>query len=108
MDLTSKKCVPCEGGIPPLTLENAEALLKDLDISWKIIDKKIERTFRFKNFREAMKFVNKVAELAEREGHHPDIHLEGWNKVRIVLYTHAINGLHENDFIVAAKIDALV
>lgn len=108
MDLKSKKCVPCEGGIPPLQKEKAKELLKELDLSWKIAGNKIERTFRFKDFRGAMEFVNKVADVAEAAGHHPDIHLEGWNKVRIALYTHAINGLHENDFIVAARIDALV
>lgn len=108
MGLTDKRCVPCEGGIAPLSQRKAEALLKELDGAWRIADNKIERPFRFKNFRQAVAFVNEVAEVAEGEGHHPDIHLENWNRVRIVLHTHAINGLHENDFIVAAKIDALV
>jgi 4a-hydroxytetrahydrobiopterin dehydratase len=108
MDLSKKKCVPCRGGVPPLPTEKAQELLKELNIAWKLADNKIERTYKFRNFREAMVFINKVASIAEAEGHHPDIHLEGWNSVRIVLYTHAIGGLHENDFIVAAKIDGLV
>jgi 4a-hydroxytetrahydrobiopterin dehydratase len=107
MDLKGKKCVACHGGVKPLGVEEAQALLKELDASWKIIGNRIERTFKFNDFKGAMVFVNKVAAVAESEGHHPDIHVEGWNKVRIVLYTHAINGLHENDFIVAAKLDAL-
>jgi 4a-hydroxytetrahydrobiopterin dehydratase len=107
MDLTAKKCVPCEGGVQPLEKEKAAEYLKQLGPGWETDGKKITKRYRFKDFAEAMGFVNKVAEVAEAEGHHPDIHIEGWNKVRIVLFTHAIKGLHENDFIVAAKIDGL-
>ena len=105
MNLTEKKCVPCEGGTAPLTKEEAEKLLKEVT-GWQIDEKIIKKQFRFKNFIEAMKFVNKVAELAEQEGHHPDMKIS-WNKVTLELWTHAIGGLSENDFIVAAKVDKL-
>lgn len=106
--LKSKKCVPCEGGTPPLTREESEKLLSQIP-DWEIFgNKKIVRDFRFKDFKAAMGFVNKVAELAEAEGHHPDILIHGWNKVRLELSTHAIGGLSENDFILAAKIDNLM
>lgn len=108
MDLLSKKCVPCEGGVKPLSGASLQALLKEVDPAWQLLEEKaIERDFKFKNFREAMDFVNAVAKLAENEGHHPDIDLHGWNKVKITLSTHAIQGLSENDFIVAKKIDSL-
>ncbi len=106
MELARKKCVPCEGGIAPLGPEEAKAYLKQVDAGWSLAGDRIAREFRFRDFREAMSFVNKVAGIAEAEGHHPDIHIR-WNRVRLELYTHAIKGLHENDFIVAAKIDAL-
>lgn len=108
MDLRKKRCVPCEGRVKPLTGKKARELLRKLDAAWRIRKTRIERRFRFRDFWRAMSFANKVAVIAEKEGHHPDIHVEKWNNVRIVLYTHAIGGLHENDFIVAAKIDALV
>lgn len=108
MDLISKKCVPCEGGAEPLPSAEAEELLSHVK-DWKFTDgKKIEKDFTFKNFKEAMRFVNKVADLAEIEGHHPDIILYGWNKVRLELSTHTIGGLSENDFILAAKIDTIM
>ncbi len=106
-DLTLKVCVACEGGVPPLT--EAEALVYmpqvsgwEPDAAWK----KIERTWTFKDFAEALHFVNRVAECAEKEGHHPDITIR-WNKVLLSLTTHAIGGLSENDFILAAKINKL-
>lgn len=107
-DLLSKKCVPCEGGMPPLEKEKIDELRKEIP-QWILSDddKKISRNFTFKNFKEAMAFVNKVADRAESEGHHPDILIYSWNKVKIELWTHAIGGLSENDFIMAAKIDAL-
>ena len=109
MDLLNKKCVPCEGGVKPLSGASLQALLKEVGPAWQLLEEKaIERDFKFKNFREAMDFVNAVAKLAEIEGHHPDIDLHGWNKVRITLSTHAIGGLSENDFIVAKKIDFLI
>ncbi len=115
INLSEKKCVPCEGGTPPLTPgEVAKYMteLKPLDVArgkpeWENVDsKKIRREFTFRNFREAMAFVNKVAELAESEGHHPDIHVF-YNKVTLELWTHAVGGLSENDFILAAKIELL-
>ena len=108
LNLVSKKCVPCERGTLPLKPAEAGLLLKEV-LGWTSGDdyKKISRDFKFKNFKGAMAFVNKVAELAESEGHHPDILIHGWNKVRLELWTHAIGGLSENDFILAAKIDVL-
>ncbi len=105
--LSDQKCVACEGGVPPLTREEAEALLTEVP-GW-VLDaeaKHLARDYKFKNFAEALAFVNRVGAIAESEGHHPDIHLTNWNRVRIDLWTHAIGGLSQNDFIVAAKIDA--
>lgn len=105
--LIDKNCVPCEGGVPPLTPEQIAPLKSELKKDWFIEDnKKIRFQFKFKNFKEAIVFVNKVAELAEKEGHHPDIHIF-FNKVTIELWTHAIGGLSENDFILASKIELL-
>ena len=105
--LTGKKCVPCEGGVPPLSREQIEPLAAETP-EWQITGTtQIERDFSFKNFRQAMVFVNAVAALAEDEGHHPDILVHNWKYVRCMLSTHAIGGLSENDFIVAAKIDNL-
>ena len=103
-DLTQKKCKACEGGVDPLKKEEVTALLEKID-NWDATDDEISKTFEFKNFQEALDFVNKVGEIAENEGHHPDIFLHSYKKVKISLSTHAINGLSENDFIVAAKID---
>src|ERR1039458_3237215 len=104
MDLTKKKCVPCEAGTPPLEAEAVTKFAKSVP-DWKVSDnKKLSREFKFKNFKEAMVFVNRVAEIAEAEGHHPDVYIF-YNLVRLELSTHAINGLSENDFILAAKID---
>lgn len=104
-DLTKKKCVPCEKGMPGLTPQAAKTLAAQVP-KWKLRkdEPRLWREFTFKDFVRAMKFVNKVAEIAEAEGHHPDIHVH-WNKVKLVLWTHATGGLSENDFIVAAKID---
>ncbi len=106
-DLTKKKCVPCEGGTPPFTTKEAEDYLKQVK-DWKLVGNKIERDLKFKDFVAAMKFINKVADLAEQEQHHPDITVYSWNKVKLVTYTHAIGGLSENDFILAAKINKLL
>lgn len=105
--LAQKSCTPCRGGVEPLTRGEAERLRTQAP-DWTLLDdgRKIERTFRFGNFREALAFVNGVGELAESEGHHPDI-IFGWGYATIALYTHKIKGLHENDFIMAAKIDRL-
>lgn len=106
--LNQKHCAPCEGGVPPLTKSEAEAFLSETE-GWLIIRSNlaIEKQFRFKNFQEALDFTNKVGALAEAEGHHPDILIHNWNKVTVTLSTHAIGGLSENDFIVAAKINEL-
>lgn len=128
--LANKKCVPCEGGTSPLTEEEAKKLLAQVSANWHLeenspphqtrnvkpfADEKISRSgvgerisaeFKFKNFKEAMVFVNKVADIAESEGHHPDIHIN-YSKVKLELWTHAISGLSINDFILASKVDSL-
>jgi len=106
-NLAEKTCTPCRGGVPPLTREAAEALLAQAP-GWNLLDEahRIERSFRFKDFREALTFVQRVGELAETEGHHPDFSF-GWGYATISLRTKKIKGLHENDFIMAAKIDRL-
>ena len=107
MSLIQKKCVPCEGGLPPLSAEKIKGYLAQLKNPWEVLDnKKIRREFVFGGFKEAVVFVNKVAEIAEQENHHPDIHIF-YRKVVIELWTHAVGGLSENDFILAAKIEAL-
>ena len=106
-NLLNKKCIPCEGGTLPLAADEIQKYLPEVP-GWRVVEnKKIQRELGFKNFKEAVAFVNKVADLAEREGHHPDIYLHNWNKVRIDISTHVIHGLSENDFILAAKINAL-
>lgn len=106
MELVRKTCVPCEGGMPAMGTEQACSLIPQVP-GWELIGSTLERKFTFKNFLGSMEFVNKVAQLAEAEGHHPDIHIS-WNRVTLTLTTHAIKGLSENDFIMAAKINALV
>ena len=106
MDLASKKCIPCEGGTKPFGPEEIKNYIKEVP-GWLVFNfTKLNKEFKFKDFKEAMLFVNKIAALAEEEGHHPDIAIS-YNKVRIDLTTHAIGGLSENDFILAAKIDNL-
>jgi 4a-hydroxytetrahydrobiopterin dehydratase len=105
-DLASMQCVPCKGGIPPLTHEEIEPYLADLGEEWQVVDDHhLEKTFRFKNFREALDYTNRVGELAEEVGHHPDIELS-WGRVKITVFTHKIGGLHEADFVFAAKAQA--
>jgi 4a-hydroxytetrahydrobiopterin dehydratase len=106
-ELAAKSCTPCRGGVPPLARAAAEGFLAEV-LDWSLEDqgRRIERSFRFRNFRQAFAFVGKVAELAEAEGHHPDVSF-GWGYARVTLYTHKIRGLHENDFIMAAKIDGI-
>jgi 4a-hydroxytetrahydrobiopterin dehydratase len=106
-NLADKACIPCRGGIPPLEVAVAKQLLSQAP-SWTLMDDahRIERTFRFPDFKGAIAFVNKVGELAEAEGHHPDIHF-GWGYATVSMHTHKIKGLHENDFIMAAKINRL-
>jgi 4a-hydroxytetrahydrobiopterin dehydratase len=106
--LVAKKCAPCEGGVPPSTPEEAREQLQKLP-GWRLTEdgQRIRKEWLAKNFMAAIDFFNRVAELAESEGHHPDLHLESYRKVAIELWTHAIGGLSENDFILAAKIDRL-
>ena len=107
-DLKHKNCVPCEGGVKPLTPDEYGAFLRRELTDWSVRDEKVlEKEYKFKNFKEALAFVNKVGALAEDEGHHPDISLHDWNKVALHLSTHAIGGLSENDFILASKVDEL-
>lgn len=103
--LTEKKCLPCEGNVDPMPKSQAHQYHEQVP-QWTLHQKSLEREFRFKDFQEAMKFVNKVAAIAEKEGHHPDIAIF-YKRVKLQLTTHAIGGLSENDFIVAAKIDRL-
>jgi 4a-hydroxytetrahydrobiopterin dehydratase len=107
MSLSTKQCTPCRGGIPPLTRAEAERFLGEVP-GWTLDADaaRIERTFTFPDFATALALVEKVAALAEEEGHHPDISF-GWGYCRIVLWTHKIKGLHENDFIMAAKVNGL-
>jgi 4a-hydroxytetrahydrobiopterin dehydratase len=111
-DLANQKCLPCEGGTPPLETARVDELKSQIDPAWVVVSAsaseamKLRREFEFKDFEEAMKFVNSVADVAEAEGHHPDIHIF-YNKVTIELWTHAVRGLSQNDFIIAAKIDVL-
>ena len=107
-ELADKKCVPCEGGVPKYTLTQAEEQIMLLD-GWRLTHDglRIRKDWKVKDFLAAIAFFNKVAELAQAEDHHPDLHLEGYRNVWIELSTHAIGGLSENDFILAAKIDRL-
>ena len=108
MQLVEQKCAPCAGNQAPLSNGEAGALLKQIP-GWELADygKFISKKYKFKDFKEALAFVNKVGEIAESEEHHPDIHLTDYRQVKINLSTHAIKGLSENDFILAAKIDEL-
>ena len=107
-ELRAKKCVPCEGGVPKLTTVEAEAQLGKLT-GWTITPngQRIRKEWTVKNFMAGMRFFNKIAEVAEGEGHHPDLHIVGYRNVAVEIWTHAIGGLSENDFILAAKIDQL-
>lgn len=104
--LVKKKCLPCEGGVDPCTLEESKNQLGQLD-GWYLTHdgQRIRKDWTVKNFMAGMDFFHRVAEIAEDEGHHPDLHIEGYRNVSVELWTHAIGGLSENDFILAAKID---
>lgn len=105
-ELSSKQCVPCRGGVPPLAGEEINRLLGQLN-GWEVVNEHhLKKNYKFANFREALKFVNQVGELAEEQGHHPDICF-GWGNAEITIWTHKINGLTESDFILAAKINEL-
>lgn len=106
--LAGKSCVPCRGGVPPLSEAVARELARQTPL-WRLEENstRLRRTFEFADFVEAMRFVNRVADVAETQGHHPDIAIH-WNRVELTLWTHKIGGLHENDFILAARIDRLL
>ncbi|HUI73268.1 MAG TPA: 4a-hydroxytetrahydrobiopterin dehydratase [Spirochaetia bacterium] len=106
--LADRDCVPCRGGVPTLLKEEIDRLRQQISEEWKVVDHHhLEREIRLKNFRQAMALANQVGEIAEQQRHHPDL-LVAWGSLKITLFTHAIDGLHENDFIMAARIDALL
>src|SRR3989344_5847568 len=108
ISLRARKCVPCEGGVPILGEEEIKNYMPQLKEGWVVLaGQRIQKLFKFKDFKEAMEFVTKIADLAESEGHHPNITID-YSKVNIVIWTHAIGGLSENDFILAAKIDKII
>lgn len=105
-ELADKQCIPCRGGIPPLTTDEIRPLALQLP-DWEVVDgHHLDRSYKFKDFRQALEFTNRVGELAEEQGHHPDIYL-AWGKVGIQLWTHKIDGLSESDFVMAAKVERL-
>ncbi len=103
IDLSARKCVPCEGGVPPLSSSEAEAFLAHLS-GWSIEGGHLSKTYPFRDFSGALRFVNRVGKVAEKNAHHPDVHL-AWGRVRLEIWTHAIDGLSEGDFVLAAKCD---
>ena len=106
-DLAARDCVPCRGGVPPLAGEELDELARQLGGGWNVVEgHHLEKEFTFDDFRQALDFTNRVGELAESIGHHPDIFLT-WGKCRITIWTHKIDGLAEADFVFAAKVDAL-
>jgi len=106
MDLAEKACVPCRGGVPPLPLQQSEALLRQLD-GWELVENHhLRKSFKFPDFKSALDFVDRVGALAEEQQHHPDITLS-WGRAVVEIWTHKINGLTESDFVFAAKCDRL-
>jgi 4a-hydroxytetrahydrobiopterin dehydratase len=107
-NLASMECVPCRGGVPPMEHDEIETYLADLGNGWQVVDDHhLEKEYTFKNFREALDFTNRVGELAESVGHHPDI-LLAWGRVKLTVWTHKIDGLFSADFVFAAKADAVL
>lgn len=107
-ELAQRECVPCKGGIPPLQGDALHALHGKLDGQWRLVQEHhLEKEFKFKDFRQALDFTNRVGELAEAQNHHPEITL-GWGRVKVAIWTHKIDGLTESDFVFAAKIDQLL
>lgn len=105
--LAEKECVPCRGGVPPLRGEELERLQDELDAGWRVVDEHhLEKAFQFEDWASAQAFVERVGDLAEQQGHHPDLHLS-YGRVGIELWTHKIDGLTESDFVLAAKIEEL-
>jgi 4a-hydroxytetrahydrobiopterin dehydratase len=106
--LAEKQCVPCKGGVSPLRGQELARLASELGGGWQVVEERqLEKEYRFKDFREALAFTNQIGELAEAQGHHPDIYL-AWGKVKLTIWTHKINGLTESDFVLAAKADRLM
>ena len=106
--LAERQCVPCKGGVAPLKGQELAKLARELAGGWQVVEERqLEKEYRFKDFREALGFTNKIGELAEAQGHHPDIYL-AWGKVKLTIWTHKINGLTESDFVLAAKADGLM
>ncbi|MGD8495771.1 MAG: 4a-hydroxytetrahydrobiopterin dehydratase [Gemmatimonadales bacterium] len=104
-DLAEQTCVPCRGGVPPMEADEAERLLAELDDDWTVVETHhLEREFEFPDFAAALAFTNAIGEIAEEQGHHPDIHLS-WGRVGVEIWTHKIDGLTESDFVLAAKFD---
>ena len=104
-ELAKKHCVPCMGGIPPLKAQALRDLANQLGGGWRVVDEHhLEKSFSFSDFKEALAFTNRVGEIAESEGHHPDVYL-AWGKVKLEIWTHKIDGLTESDFVLAAKAD---
>lgn len=104
-ELAERQCVPCRGGVPPIKGEEMQELLRQLNNGWQVVgEHHLEKEYRFRNFREALDFTVRVGELAEEQGHHPDI-LLAWGRVRLAVWTHKIDGLTESDFVFAAKAD---
>jgi 4a-hydroxytetrahydrobiopterin dehydratase len=107
MGLADQQCIPCRGGVPPLTKNRVTALLKELGGGWNVnADGHLERAYDFKDFRGALGFANSVGEIAEEQGHHPDLYVR-WGQCRVEIWTHKISGLTESDFYLAAKISRL-
>lgn len=104
--LVNEKCIPCKGKIDPLSISESQLLLKELD-DWELVDQKLEKSFTLNNFKGALDFASDVGHVAEQEDHHPNIEIKNYKNVKIVIWTHSINGLHKNDFILAAKIDSI-
>jgi 4a-hydroxytetrahydrobiopterin dehydratase len=105
--LAEKECVPCKGDVPALKGDEMSPLARQLKAGWQVISEHhLEKEFKLKDFRQALDFTNKVGELAEAQGHHPDIYL-AWGKVKVTIWTHKVDGLTESDFILAAKVDNL-
>lgn len=104
-ELAKKHCVPCMGGVPPLKAQALRDLAKQLGGDWRVVDEHhLEKSYAFPDFKEALAFTNRVGEIAEREGHHPDVHL-AWGRVTLEIWTHKVDGLTESDFVLAAKAD---
>jgi 4a-hydroxytetrahydrobiopterin dehydratase len=107
-DLAAKECIPCKGGVPPLKGAELKSFHAAVNNGWQLVgEHHLEKEYKFKDFREALDFTNRVGALAERQNHHPDIHL-AWGKAKVSIWTHKIDGLTESDFFFAAKTDMLL